>query len=140
MKKVLALFITIILCFSLCACGEDKKITKEELISTAISTDIMTLQNAVYENRLKAKEDYCNKPILVSGKAMLINEDHVTICESQICLDAYLPVEDLIKISSGDTITVVGIIRDIQDIEINLGGAMPFNTAHYIMDVGYLVD
>ena len=140
MKKIITLFLTVLLCFSLCACGGEKTLTKEELISTAISTDIMTLQSAVYDNRLKAKEDYCNKPISISGNVMMVEEDHIVICESQVCLDAYLSTEDIIKISSGDTVTIVGIISDIQDMEIKLGGVMPFNSPHYIMEAGYLVD
>ena len=141
MKKIITLLLVVLLCFSLCACGKGKTLTKEELISTAtITTDIMTLQSAVYNNKLKATEDYCNKPIIVSGEVLMVEDNYVVICDSQVCLDAYLPTEDLVKISSNDTITVVGIINDIQDLEMNFGAGMPFNSPHYIMDVGYLVD
>ena len=141
MKKIITLLLVVLLCFSLCACGKEKTSTKEELISTAtITTDIMTLQSAVYNNKLKATEDYCNKPIIVSGEVLMVEDNYVVICDSQVCLDAYLPTEDLVKISSNDTITVVGIINDIQDLEMNFGAGMPFNSPHYIMDVGYLVD
>ena len=58
MKKIITLLLVVLLCFSLCACGKEKTLTKEELISTAtITTDIMTLQSAVYNNKLKATED-----------------------------------------------------------------------------------
>ena len=68
MKKVIALLLAVVLCFSLCACGSqsEPELTKEELISTDLKTDIMTLQGEVYSNRVKAMQDYGNKPIIVT--------------------------------------------------------------------------
>lgn len=142
MKKIIALLLASLLCFSICACGGDEKLTEEELLKTAVSTDIQTLQTAAYENKLKAKEDYCNKSIIISGTVLSVEEDYVVLHDSsKVFLDAYLSVDDLTSISSGDRITVVGIISDIQDKEVSFGGFIEpsFTSPHYIMNLGYLV-
>ena len=141
MKKVIALLFAVVLCFSLCACGSqsEPELTKEELISTDLKTDIMTLQGEVYSNRVKAMQDYGNKPIIVTGKILLVEADHVVLCESQVCLEAYLSVEDLMKVKSGEIISVAGIIKEIKDVTLNWA-EMPFTSPHCIMDVAYLVD
>ena len=141
MKKVFALLLAIVLCFSLCACGgqSEPELTKEELISTDLKTDIMTLQGEVYSNKVKAMQDYGNKPIIISGKVLTVETDHVVLCESQVCLDAYLSVEDLMKVESGEIISVAGIIKEIKEVTLNWAD-MPFSSPHCIMDVAYLVD
>lgn len=95
------------------------------------------LQNAVYNNPITAKEAYCDTPLIVTGTVIRIEEDHDILCDSQVCLDAYLSIEDLSVISSGDVISVVGIINEIQDKEEMVGGT-DFAFKHYIMNKGYL--
>ena len=154
MKKVISLLLALVMCLSLCACGGDndtpeatetpteateEQLSKEDLIANAITTDITTLQTAVYQNEVKAKQDYCGKPIIVSGKAIRVEDDHVEICDSQVSLDAYLSIDELVKISTQTNITVVGIISDIQDVESNWGG-INYTFPHYIMEVAYLIE
>ena len=140
MKKTISLFLVLVLCLSLCACGSaESQLSKDDLISNAITTNVSILQAAVYQNKAKAKQDYCNKPIIVSGKAILVEDDHVVICDSQVCLDAYLSIDDLVKIDTDSNITVVGIISDIQDLDISWGGTT-FTFPHYIMESAFLVE
>ena len=162
MKKTLSLILALVLCLSLCACGggndtpkttealteapteapteaTEAQLSKEELITNAITTDIFTLQSAVYQNKVKAKQDYCNKPIVVTGKAIKVEDDYVVMSEGQVSVYAFLSVDDLVKIKTQTNISVVGIISDIQDEDSNWGG-MTFNFPTYIMDLAYLIE
>ena len=138
MKKLLSVIMVLALCLSLGACSGGQP-GKEELLADAIKTDMMTLQKAAVSNRLKAEQDYCNKPIMVSGKVNSIKEDYVRICDSQVSVRAYLSVDDMVKVESGETITVVGVISDIQDFDETIAGTT-WSFASYIMDVAYLVE
>lgn len=165
MKKTITILLALVMVLSLAACGggsqptstpapaataeptpeptpeptEEPKATKEDLLAEAEKADMVDLQNAVYDNKVKAKQDYCNTPIAVTGKAIKIEDNYVIICDSQVCLDAYLSIDDLVKIETQNTITVVGIISDITELEMEWGGSN-FKSPHYIMDYGYLVD
>lgn len=149
MKKLIALLLAAVMSLSLVACGggegkqseasEETAMTMEELLEDAISTDMSTLENAAYENKVKAKQDYCDKPIIVSGTALKVEDDHVIICDGQVCLDAYLTVDDLAEIETGSEIKVVGIISDIQDMDMKWA-EMTLNSPHYIMETAYLTE
>lgn len=152
MKKTLALLLALVMLLSLVACAtkqapqttetpttEEQVMTKDELIEKAISVTILDLQNAVYDNKAKARMTYCDIPVAVTGRVLRIEDNYALICDSQVMLEAYLPLTDLARIATSDRITVVGIITDIQDVEIQHGG-MPFTSPHYIMETAYLVD
>ena len=154
MKKALSLLLALVMCLSLCACGggndtpktteapteaTEAQLSKEELIANAIKTDVMTLQSAAGANRLKAKQDYCNKPIIVTGKAISVNEEYVRICDSQASVYAYLAVDELMEVTTGKNITVVGIISDLKDVEETIAGTV-WKWPVYVMDVAYLIE
>ena len=143
MKRTIAFILAFVMCLSLCACGNsndtsESQLSKEELIANAITVDTYTLQNAFYENGVKAKQDYCNKPIIVSGTAIRVEDNYVIMCDSQVCVYVYLSVDDLVKIKTQTNISVVGIISDIQDREREWGG-ITFTEPSYIMEYAYLI-
>ena len=165
-KRLSAIILSAVMGLLICACGggaktaettttaaeetttaEEMKTTeeasdipsKEELMKDPVKTTILDLQNALYDNKVKAKQTYCNVPVLVTGKALMVEDDHVVILDSQVGLDAFLSIDDLVKIETGKNISVIGIISDIQDIEMDWGG-QKYTSPHYIMDIAYLVD
>lgn len=155
MKKLITLLLALTMALSLCACGsndstsknddtvaEETIVSKEDLmaeIGEDEPVDMMTLQKAVLKNKVKAKQDYFDRPIAVSGKIRKIEEDYVCIMGGEVLLHAYIPTEDLVNLENGNDITVVGIISDIQDLDT----VIPSGTVvmpHCIMDVAYLAD
>ena len=162
MKKTVSLILALVMCLSLCACGggndtpetteatgvtnvteatnaTNAQLSKEGLIANAIKTDVMTLQSAAGANRLKAKQDYCDKPIIVTGKAISVNEEYVRICDSQASVYAYLSVDELMEVTTGKNITVVGIISELKDVEETIAGTV-WKWPVYVMDIAYLIE
>lgn len=158
MKKILPLILAAALMLSLTACGGDNGgtntnsgdnisesntgesvPTKESLLEEAGEpVSIWDLQNELYENEARARQNYLDKSIIVYGEILEIESDHLII-GNEVMLDAYLSTDELTQVNSGDTVYVVGIISDIQDIEIDWGG-VPYSTPHYIMDIGFLTE
>ena len=138
MRKFISGLLIVVLVLCLSACGKKEAVMSEEdLLNEAISVDMITLQNAIYNNPITAKEAYCDVPIKVTGDVIQIKEDYVVLCDSQVCLDAYLSRDDLSVINNGSTISVVGIITEIREEEQMLGGTS-FTFLHYVMSEGYL--
>ena len=75
MKKILALFLFVLLCFTLCACGAKKAPTKEEMLSSAVEVNASDIKNDSSENIVGAKGKYCNKTLLLSGYVRNIKEE-----------------------------------------------------------------
>ena len=113
--------------------------TKESLLEEAGDpVSIWDLQNELYENEARVRQNYLDKPIIVYGEILEIESDHLII-GNEVMLDVYLPTDELTQVNSGNTVYVVGIISDIQDIEIDWGG-VPYSTPHYIMNTGFLTE
>ena len=116
--------------------GEDStqaanSMTKEEMLETAEEVTIPDMRQAVAENQVRAKEQYCNTPILVSGEVYEIKNDRVILNgedTTMVLVDVYLQTNDLIELSTNQRISVVGICSDIEKS----------GQTHYVMDTAYL--
>ena len=73
------------------------------------------------------------------GKRILENRKKQGMTREQLSERSGLAVQSLVKIETGKNISVIGIISDIQDIEMDWGG-QKYTSPHYIMDIAYLVD
>jgi len=165
MKRLLALMLAAVMALSLVACGggsgvgdnndnntpssggEDSTtepaMTREEMIEQATKVSIIDMHNDTMDNKLRAKEKYCNSPILVDGKVLEIEDDHIVLINGgsmlETLIDVYLPTDDLIKLSSNQRVLVVGINSDLEERSDSWGN-FPWNTTHYIMDNAYIAD
>lgn len=127
--------------------GEDSTteptMTKEEIIEQATKVSIIDIHNAMMDNKLRAKEQYCNTPILVDGKILEIEDDHIVLVNGgsmlETLIDVYLPTDDLIKLSTNQRVLIAGINSDFEERSDSWGGS-PWNTTHYIMDTAYIAD
>ena len=142
MKKILAFFLFVLLCFTLCACGAKKAPTKEEMLSSAVEVNASDIKNDSSENIVGAKGKYCNKTLLLSGYVRNIKEDHIELSSdygANYMIDVYLSTEELALLQSEQLITVVGNTTDeIVETTENTGG-ISFDYSHYQMPVAYLV-
>ena len=134
MKKLLALLLSVVLCFTLVACGGGKTPTKEELLATAEMVNSADIKKDSNQNIIMAKEKYCNKTLLLSGCVREIKEDHIELSDSygsNYMVDVYLPLEEMATLKSNQAITVVGSMSDeIIETSENSGG-MSFDYNHY---------
>lgn len=142
MKKILALLLAGILCFSLCACGGGKAPTKEELLAVAENFTTIDIINESKNNIVSAKAKFCNKTLLLSGYVRNIKEDHIELSSdygANYMIDVYLSAEESALLQSQQLITVVGNTTDkIVETTENTGG-ISFDYSHYQMPVAYLV-
>lgn len=142
MKKILALFLFVLLCFTLCACGAKKAPTKEEMLSVAVEAHAGDIELDSFKNVAGAKQKYCNKTLLLSGMVRRIKEDYIEISASgapNYMIDVYLPLEELVNLEEGQYITVVGTTTDkITESSENVF-EYTYNYKHYQMPVAYFV-
>lgn len=153
MKKLILIVLSLAMLLSLCACGggtdtpknddTTPAMTKDEMLEQAEEVNASQLNNDCFDNLAKAKQTYSDKVIITKAYVYMVNEDHVVLgCSTssgaQVCIAAYMPVDDLVQIESSSVITVVGLVSDIEDRDFDWGG-MTVNYPHYIMDTAYLV-
>ena len=79
--------------------GKDK-MTKDEMLASAVHLEMYEINNASVENIAKAKMDYCNKILQVNGQITQITEEYIVISSGDYAIDVYLPLEELITLSS----------------------------------------
>lgn len=141
MKKIIAVFLAVVMCFSLSACGA-KTPTKEELLAVATEFSANDIQNDSINNIVSAKQKFCNTTISVSGYVRNIKEDHIELSaaySANYIVDVYLSTDELVKLEQGQSITVVGTTTD-EIIESSENVAeYTFDYNHYQMPVAYLV-
>ena len=154
MKKMVALLLAAVMCLSLAACGSNEhtdvpqenetqaQATKDELLAQAKEVDANDINNACYENLVKAKSDYCNQTLQLTGMIKTFVDNYVELTgvnAAKYLVDVYLPEEELLKLKSGQSIVVVGQTTDeIKKETVNIAG-MPWDTNHLQMPVAYLV-
>ena len=151
MKKAISLLLVLVMCLSLCACGdgndtpdttdtktpEEAVPTKEELLAQAMAVDYTTINNDSFENLAKAKSLYCNATLKLDGTVYEIKSDHVRIGNGLTWgVSVYLPTEDLIALEKWQRIVVVGKTTDEIIEEANHAGTLSL----YQMPEAYLVD
>ena len=148
MKKALSLILALVLCLSMCACGE-KEMTKEEMVKTAtvISADEMNAD--IGGNKAKAKT-YIDGVYIITGRVSEIEEeycivrarkaDHTKIVyahhdgwgefDAEFELHVYLPLEDLANVEFASDISFVGMITEIGSKQENLKNILYLNVAN----------
>ena len=138
MRKALSLILALVLCLSLCACGE-MKMTKEAMLSEAESgvyADEITADIACnfaraknYEGKvynlvghiLSIEENYCViAAAQVDGdKTDNVHRDNWNDFQEQMVFHAYLPVSDLAEIEVCENIQIIGCIDKVEKGQLN---------------------
>lgn len=146
-KKIIAVLLVASMSISMYACGSNGKVatSKSDTKSTTeasardvksgenLSKDEMLAQaEQVYtwdlavaaKNIVNAKKMYCGKVIKLTGRVANIEEDYVMLCcktsLAKVIHYIYLSKDDISKIT-GDHITVVGYVSDIESKEEQSG-------------------
>ena len=130
MKKTVALLLTFIMCFSLCACG---KASKEELLKSAEEVSASRLYDELVENIAKVKEQYVGKNYKVTGYVAYIMEDHVDLGGIG-GVRVYLSSDELAKLEQGTYVTVVGEFNDIVTDAFSGNIYITMKNAYFVTD------
>lgn len=130
MKKTVALLLTFIVCFSLCACG---KASKEELLKSAEEVSASRLHDELGENIVKVKEQYVGKSYKVTGCVYDITEDYVILEGNSDNTLAYLSSDELSKLEKDAYITVVGEFDSIEPSKVH-GSSITMKNAYLVTD------
>ena len=133
MKKTVSLLLALVLCLSLCACGggnsdtpdtpettetttpEETKMSKEEMLQVAVEID--DYRTEMMDNIARAEAKYVGNVYYITGHVGDISNDHLNVGDFTV----YLPTEDIMNVSTGQRITVVGKIDSIAYEEISDG-------------------
>lgn len=163
MKKLIALFVTLVLCLSLCACGEgnsdttntpettettapeEVKMSKDEMLANAVEID--DYEEEFKSNKLRAEEKYIGNNYLVVGDIVSIESTHIEIksivnnTESDGIISVSLPEEDIIKLTTGQRVQVLGHFEAFTEEELVFGSIIPQTYYIYngVMTNGYVI-
>lgn len=92
--------------------GTKKEMTKEEMIAQATKLDVLAYSKELAENNAAADKKYEDKIVEITGQVSKItsflSECTIVFPDTQLMIHAELTEDDLLKIKTGDTITVVG--------------------------------
>jgi len=165
MKKTISLLLALVMCLSLCSCGdkdqtadttdetptqsdttvateqseavpEETVMTKEEMLEVASELDLEELQKLANNHIVKAESEYCNKILKYYGQITEIAKDHITFGSGGYCqLDVYLPIEDILLLENGQFVTIVGQTSDTIEGESDEWGVMNYCCS---MNVAYV--
>ena len=75
MKKIIALILTLVMCLSLCSCGQ----SKEKMLETARLFDAVKFVSEADENLVNAQEKYENNVFRFRGFVDEIKEDYCVL-------------------------------------------------------------
>ncbi len=161
MKRITASALALVLLLILCACGastpaetatpssevvetdavEEAKMTKEEMLAGATATTMEDIDNASVENIAKAKQLYCDKVLLLEGSVLRIEEDYIILGDLLPVYEmrVYLPLDDLVNLTSGQEITVVVKTEPEIKEEVDVVNGTTFTTKCYEALQAYLV-
>lgn len=142
LKKIIALVLAAVLCFSFAACGK-KSLTKDEMLAAAEEYSANDILNDSVENIVNAKQKYCDKTLLLSGTVREIKEDHIELAAyygAEYIIDVYLGVDEIGKLKSGQSIKIVGITTDELIEKEEKVAEYIFNYNYYQMPTAYLVE
>lgn len=146
MKKCFALLLTLLMAFSLCACGEtgEAEVTQEELMAKAAEmTDEIwkeAAENSAYANSL------VGNTYSFVGTVAGIEKDHVimdvktdnSFMEGFLQLHIYLPAEQMLNLEKNLQLAMVGKIAELVDAEVILGGDKVDGSA-FVLKQAYIV-
>lgn len=156
MKKTIALLMAAMLCIALTACGNKnietgkiententpeptenaEIISKEEMLEKAVEID--DYSSEMVANIVRAEAKYVGNIYYVTGLVNDITKDHLNVGDFTV----YLPTEDILKLSTGQKITVVGRIDSIglEESGDPFGGsfkqcALVMKNAYFVTDI-----
>lgn len=143
MKKLIALFFTLLMAISLCACGgtsQDSEKTKETLLAeaTAFSYDDL---DGISGNKAFASSLVGNT-YTFQGLVQSIEKDHIVVIfevdrgdsthswdTSILCGNVYLTEEELLNLKPQQTIIMVGKLSSVEDTSTEMMGFTTNGTA-----------
>lgn len=106
MKKIISLFLAVIMCFALAACGS-KGISKEEMLAQAVEID--DYRSEMMGNFARAEEKYVGNIYYITGHVSDITGETLEVGDFTV----NLPKEDIMKVTTGQRIKIVGKIDSI---------------------------
>lgn len=112
MKKVVALIMMVILAISVCSCG-----SRESKIEKAIDLNWRLVHNEYISNPTSAKNAYHNKLVKWTAQVYHVDENFVDMANETSngyplnSIKVYLDKDEIVKVRSGQTITVVGKLK-----------------------------
>ena len=131
MKKALSLILALVLCLSLCACGGESKLTKEDLLAKAQTVNADDILNEIGGNKARAAK-YIDSVYCITGHVLEIEENYAIVLAADTgdwndhihsddwCAYAllavfrvYLPTEELAELNKCENIQFVGKIESI---------------------------
>lgn len=133
MKKTLSLLLVLVMCLSLCACGgngntaNESKLTKDELLASAVRFPAGKFQNACYnENFVLAKETYVGKiyrrvaivkeiteeGCYAGGMFVPLEKEIILGLKLNECIEIVFKIDDLVMEKDEDGHSSVKIISD----------------------------
>lgn len=134
MKKVLSLFLILVLCFGLSACKNStaSTVSKEEMLKTATVINSDEMNADIGGNKAKA-QTYIGGIYLITGRVSEIEENYCIVrarkavhtkmvyahhdgwgeFDAEFELHVYLPLDELINVKSASDISFVGTVIDI---------------------------
>lgn len=149
MKKALSLLLAFVMCLSLCACGggndkenndtstndstREKSISKDEMMQCAVEID--DYKSAMQENKARAEATYIGNVYYITGKVSNIESDHIDVGDFTV----YLPREDIMQVSKGQQIKVVGKIDSLSYETVSDGWGGYYDECTGVMSSAYFV-
>ena len=161
MKKTISLLLALVLCLSLCACGGGNSntpdtpettettaplevlMTKDEMLASAVEIDNYEAEFA--SNKLRAEEKYIGNNYLVVGNIVGIESTHIeiqSIVDNSVSLgiiSVSLPEEDLMKLTTGQRVQIVGNFESFSEEEKDWGYGFTETIYNGVMTNGYVV-
>ncbi len=149
MKKAISLLLALVMCLSLCACGggnsdapettevpvEETAMTKEEMLAQASAWDATAFEEAMASNPLNAKEEYVGKIYTHTLSVQTITEEYFSAGSYKL----YAPIDELKKLATDQSITIVGIVTDTTKTTETAFG-YSYDTYGIVMENVYIVN
>lgn len=162
MKKIISLFLALVMCLSLCACGgsntkskdpttatqnhvastedntensnEEFAVSTEEVLENAIVINAYNFYQEAAGNIVRAENEYNEKAVLFWDQIIEIQKEYVVVGKYNTQIKVFLTTEDIMEVSMGQYVLVAGMVNNI-----SLG--QNFSLPYVSMDMpqGYLV-
>lgn len=137
MKKYVALILALVLCLSMCACGEkgNSTKTKEELLAEAKTAKADDILNDIGGNKARAAQ-YVDEVYCITGHVLEIADDYAIVLAAdtgdwnsvvhsddwygyaqEVVFRVYLPTTELAELDKCENIQFVGKIESVTTFE-----------------------